>query len=65
MPASGRRLREAHAGGIRRGALEVYVANSTLMQELTFQKPDLLEKLRQLLPDEKIANLRFRVGAIE
>lgn len=57
--------RFTRAGGIRRGALEVYVANSTLMQELTFQKPDLLEKLRQLLPDEKIANLRFRVGAIE
>jgi predicted nucleic acid-binding Zn ribbon protein len=57
--------RSTRAGAIRRGALEVFVANSTLMQELTFQKPALLEKLRQLLPDEKLANLRFRVGAIE
>jgi predicted nucleic acid-binding Zn ribbon protein len=57
--------RVTRAGAIRRGALEVFVANSTLMQELTFQKSALLEKLRQLLPDEKLANLRFRIGAIE
>ncbi len=30
--------RFTRAGAIRRGALEVFVANSTLMQELTFQK---------------------------
>jgi predicted nucleic acid-binding Zn ribbon protein len=52
-------------GAIRRGALEVLVANSTLMQELTFQKSALLAKLQQLLPDEKLANLRFRVGSID
>jgi predicted nucleic acid-binding Zn ribbon protein len=56
--------RFTRAGAIRRGALEVLVANSTLMQELTFQKAALLDKLRQLLPDEKIASLRFRVGPI-
>ncbi|HEV3415394.1 MAG TPA: DciA family protein [Pirellulales bacterium] len=53
------------AGAIRRGALEVLVANSTVMQELTFQKSALLAKLQQLLPDEKLASLRFRVGPIE
>jgi predicted nucleic acid-binding Zn ribbon protein len=57
--------RFTRVGAIRRGALEVYVANSTLMQELTFQKPALLEKLQQLLPDEQLANIRFRVGPIE
>lgn len=52
-------------GNIRRGALEVFVANSTLLQELVFQKTQLLDRLRQLLPDEGIRDLRFRVGAIE
>ncbi len=52
------------AGTVRRGALEVIVANSTLVQELTFQKPQLLERLAELLPDEGIKDLRFRVGPI-
>ena len=32
-------------GQVRRGTLEVVVANSTLMQELGFQKRDLLDAL--------------------
>jgi predicted nucleic acid-binding Zn ribbon protein len=52
-------------GQIRRGTLEVLVANSTLLQELGFQKQNLLNSLAQLLPDEKIENLRFRVGNVE
>jgi len=52
--------------GQRRGvALEVIVANSTLVQELGFQKQELLETLGELLPDEGIKCLRFRVGNIE
>ena len=51
-------------GAVRRGTLEVIVANSTLMQELTFQKPQLLKTLGKLLPDEQIKGLRFRIGAI-
>ena len=52
-------------GQLRGGTLEVVVANSTLMQELGFQKKGLLEALAKLLPDEGIKNLRFRVGNIE
>jgi hypothetical protein len=52
-------------GAVRRGTLEVLVANSTLLQELGFQKKALLESLGQLLPDEKIQNLRFKVGNVE
>jgi predicted nucleic acid-binding Zn ribbon protein len=52
-------------GQLRRGTLEVVVANSTLMQELGFQKSALLTKLAELLPDEGIKNIRFRVGNIE
>jgi predicted nucleic acid-binding Zn ribbon protein len=51
-------------GQLRRGALEIIVANSTLIQELGFQKSDLLQSLAKLLPDEGIKNLRFRVGRI-
>ncbi|MFZ1933648.1 MAG: DciA family protein [Thermoguttaceae bacterium] len=52
-------------GQVRRGILEVIVANSTLMQELGFQKQDLLDALAKLLPDEGIEKLRFRVGNID
>jgi len=50
---------------LRRGRLEVTVANSMLVQELTYQKPGLLRALRQRLPDERIKDLHFRVGAVE
>jgi predicted nucleic acid-binding Zn ribbon protein len=52
-------------GLLRGGKLEVVVANSTLMQELTFQKPTLLAALARLLPEQGIRDLRFRVGMIE
>ncbi len=52
-------------GSVRRGKLEVTVANSTLVQELTFQKTHLLKSLAELLPDEKIEDLRFRVGQVK
>ena len=49
-------------GLLRRGTLEVVVANSTLVQELGFQKHMLLRKLAALLPDEGIENLRSAWG---
>jgi predicted nucleic acid-binding Zn ribbon protein len=51
-------------GGLRRGTLEVIVANSTLVQELMFQKPELIKALARLLPGQGIKDLRFRLGAI-
>ena len=52
-------------GSLRRGTLEVLVANSTVVQELVFQKQALLKTLDQLLPEEGIKNLRFRAGPIQ
>jgi predicted nucleic acid-binding Zn ribbon protein len=52
-------------GLLRRGTLEIVVANSPLLQELGFQKTELLKSLAALLPDEGIEGLRFRVGNIE
>lgn len=52
------------AGLVKRGALEITVANSVLVQELGYRKAELLAKLGQLLPDQKIRDLRFRVGTV-
>jgi predicted nucleic acid-binding Zn ribbon protein len=52
-------------GVLRRGTLEVIVAHSALVQELGFQKQALLKNLANLLPDQGITSLRFRVGNIE
>jgi len=50
--------------GIRRGVFEVLVANSLVVQELTFSKETLLAKLQHALPDAGIKQLRFRVGQL-
>ncbi len=54
----------SRAGEVRRGKLEVIVANSTLAQELTFQKAAIVKRLAERLPDQRIRDLRFRVGPI-
>lgn len=54
---------ETRAGLVRKGVLEVFVASSTLLQELTFRKRELLDKLSAKLPDRKIRDLKFRVGS--
>ncbi len=51
-------------GAIRGGTLEVTVANNLLVQEIGFQKVDLLERLQRLAGDQKVSNLRFRVGPV-
>jgi predicted nucleic acid-binding Zn ribbon protein len=52
-------------GQIRRGQLEVTVANSTIVQELTFQKQRILVNLQAALPDARIRDIRFRLGALD
>ena len=49
---------------LRRGAFEVVVANSLLMQELTFRKAELLAKLQQTFPEAGIKQLRLKVGTM-
>jgi len=57
--------RHSRPANLRRGVLEITVRNSSVMQELTFRKKQVLKKLLELLPDLKIRDLRFRVGAME
>jgi len=54
----------SRAGTVKRGVLEVFVANSTMMQEMTFQKVSLVKKLVELMPDEQIRDVKFRVGPV-
>jgi hypothetical protein len=49
-------------GSLRRGVLEILVANSVLLQELAgFQKQRLLQELRERLDSPQINDLRFRL----
>lgn len=52
-------------GRFFRGTLEVIVANSTLLQELSFRKQELVERLAEAATGAKLRQLRFRVGAID
>jgi predicted nucleic acid-binding Zn ribbon protein len=52
-------------GRLKRGVLEITVSNSTIVQELSFQKQRILAELQKQLPDARIHNLRFRIGAIK
>lgn len=49
---------------LRRGVLEIEVANSVLLQELaSYHKRRLLAKLRERLPGTTLTDLRFRAGS--
>jgi hypothetical protein len=56
--------KSSRPGKVRRGQLEVCVANSTMMQEFGFEKARILAAIQRELPDAKIRDLRFRVGSI-
>jgi predicted nucleic acid-binding Zn ribbon protein len=58
-------VRYTRPGRVRRGVLEVGVASSTIVQELVFQKAELLTSIRRLLPDTPIRDLRFHVVPID
>lgn len=51
-------------GKLSRGTLHVVVANSLLMQELTFRKEQLLAGLQEALPEAGVKQIRFKVGRI-
>lgn len=51
-------------GNLKRGVLEVYVTNSMICQQLSFKKQTILNQLEEQLPNNKIRDLRFRIGSI-
>ena len=50
-------------GVVRRGVLEVFVSHSAHVQELGFQKRDLVSRLQALAPDAGITDIRCRLAA--
>lgn len=53
-------------GALRKGVLEIHVRDTILVHEMTqFHKRPLLARLRELLPQEKIGELRIRLAAAE
>lgn len=63
--AAGRLHNLARPGTIRNGVLEIVAKNSAVVQELTFQKRQLLKSLSANAGNLKITDLRFIVGPIE
>ena len=50
-------------GGVRRGVLRVTVDNSAALQNLVYAAPRLIEKMKEVLPETNIKDIKFRVGA--
>jgi len=63
VSAAGKKM-AAHSKPVQltRGVLEILVRDSVILQELTFQKKQLLRKLSGLTSERQITELRFRVG---
>ena len=55
----------SRATEVRRGVLQVLVSNSVVMQELTFRKQELVDAMALALPNHRIRDIRFRVGAVK
>jgi len=56
---------ETQVSSVRRGAFEVLVANSLLMQELTFRKEAILIQLQEALPEAGIKQVKFRLAQLK
>jgi hypothetical protein len=55
---------QTQLGNVRKGVLEVIVANSALLHQLEFKKQSLVASLQQRLPQNKIKDIRFRIGNV-
>lgn len=50
-------------GNLKAGVLQIYVSDSVSLQELNFQKRQVLKKLQSDVGGEKIMDIRFRLQA--
>lgn len=58
------KVKHTKAGRISRGILEVHVASSAAMNRLSFEKQKLLSTMQQQLPQNKIKDIRFKLGNV-
>jgi len=56
---------DSRPGNVRRGVLEVLVRNSSVLHELSFVKAKVVRMLKQLIPEQQIRDVRFRVGTLD
>ncbi len=56
---------DTRPGNVNRGILEVLVRNSAAAHELGFLKTKIVKMLTKLVPEQRICDLRFRVGTID
>lgn len=63
--AAGKLKDESRPGAIRNGVLEVIARNSSVVQELAFQKRQILKSLVAHSGNLKIKDLRISVGSID
>ncbi len=50
-------------GNLKRGVLQVYASDSVTLQELNFQKRQILKKIQKEMPQSGVTDLRFRIQA--
>ena len=50
-------------GKINRGVLEIGVSDSVIVQELSFQKRQIIAALQKEFPQSGISDIRFRIAA--
>jgi predicted nucleic acid-binding Zn ribbon protein len=56
---------DTRVGNVTRGVLEVLVRNSSAAHELGFLKSKIVKMLTKLIPEQRIRDLRVRVGTID
>ena len=56
---------QSRPGNVARGALQVHVANSAIMQEIHFRKKQILHKLQKLGTTTTISDIKIRVSQWE
>jgi hypothetical protein len=59
---AGRLASVSRPGNIARGILQVFVQDSSALQELHLQRRTLLEQLRQAMPQLQIKDIKGKVG---
>lgn len=64
--AAGEKLSgQTRVGLVKYGVLEIFVKNSSTIQELTFNKKRLLAEMKRLLPQQKLREIKFKLGAAD
>ena len=56
---------DTRPGNVRRGVLEVLVRDSSTRHELAFLKAKIIKSLASSMPEQKIRDVKFRVGPLE